>query len=251
MKITARSLRLFVLAGALTGVAYSQAMIQYGTAAATGAAAGAAAGKKVSDALTGVMNNAAKAAQTDGSADVAAAEAKIFKQEAKKAEDYKSVTAPANMPSAGGSGPSAPSGSAGPVSRGNSKSLPLLASAELPLPRTSSRVPRRAAAALKPSAPAEQTEAILEPASPELPWFLLATQELHATLAPMSERLQRIVPGSSRDDLKRILGTPASRVLIPGERDLNEIYYYQEKGRAVATVRLEAGAVTTVNFTGI
>ena len=42
MKITARSLRLFVLAGALSGIAYSQAMIQYGTAAATGAAAGAA-----------------------------------------------------------------------------------------------------------------------------------------------------------------------------------------------------------------
>ena len=54
--------------------------------------------------------------------------------------------------------------------------------------------------------------------------------------------------GNTREDLKRILGSPASRVTIPADRDVSEIYYYQEKGRIIATVRLEAGTVTRVSI---
>jgi len=75
--------------------------------------------------------------------------------------------------------------------------------------------------------------------------------ELHPVLEPMAERVQRIAPGNSRDDLKRILGAPASRVTIPADRDVTEIYYYKEKGHNIATIRLEAGSVTAVHADGI
>ena len=67
-------------------------------------------------------------------------------------------------------------------------------------------------------------------------------------LQPIAERLQRIAKGDSREDLKRILGAPASKVTIPADRDVSEIYYYQEKGRIIGTIRLEAGSVTRVNI---
>jgi hypothetical protein len=78
-----------------------------------------------------------------------------------------------------------------------------------------------------------------------------ALAAFHPALQPISERMQRLRPGATRDDVKRILGSPASKVTIPGDTDINEIYYYMERGRTVGTVRLEAGVVTRVNTDGI
>jgi hypothetical protein len=275
MLLTRQLVRLIALALPLTIAAYPQAMVHYGAAVTAGSAVGAAAGKKTSDALTKVMNGAAAAGQTSNSADVAAAEAKNSADakkakdakgkdaqakgtkpaegkpsEATKAADYKSSVKPASMPPAAEAAPSPFVGTAKPA-KPISKDAQLIASSAHTVSPIAARPLARSRRGTS-VAPVEQ-EPILAaaPAAPGIETPLSMQLELASfrpILEPMTERMQRITAGNSREDLKRILGAPASKVTIPADRDVSEIYYYQEKGRPVATIRLEAGEVTKVSI---
>jgi hypothetical protein len=248
MRVSASLPRTLLLALMVTGVALPQAMLQYGAAAGAGVAAGTAAGKKASDALSAVMNQAAAAGATGDKVekaeqDKAAKAAKNVKPEASKPEEYHSLVAPANLPAA-------PEASPLPVARGGSA---LLATTSQPRQLGASKN-RKATAAPEAIEAAFVAQPAVGGVIPEedLPVTLqLALAEIHPVLEPLATRMDRIKSGVLRDEVKRILGNPASRVTIPGERDLDEIYYYQQAGRTVATVRLEAGVVTKVSFDGI
>jgi hypothetical protein len=194
-------------------------------------------------------------------------EAANVKPEAvKPASEYKSVTKPANMPT-GDAGPSSPSASNGGVSQAKSSAMPppiqqggktsakkeaqLLASvADTVSPLSGKPVARTRRGTHVAAVEPVLQPAAAEPVAPAYEMPLSMRQEMdnfHPALEPLADRLQRIAKGDTRDDVKRILGLPASKVTIPADRDVSEIYYYQEKGRIVATIRLEAGTVTKVN----
>ena len=191
---------------------------------------------------------------------VAAAEAQMMKKQAKSTEgkpaaakpasEYKSVVKAANMPSGGAGGGVSPFSGATPArAKSSRKEAQLVASAAATVsPLSGKPIARtRRGANVAPVEPVV-AEAMVAPAY-EIPASM--QQELASfrpVLQPIAERLQRIAKGDSRDDLRRILGSPASKVTIPADRDVSEIYYYQEKGRIIGTIRLEAGSVTRVSI---
>jgi hypothetical protein len=64
---------------------------------------------------------------------------------------------------------------------------------------------------------------------------------------PTVEEVASIKVGTSSSELRAALGTPESRVSIPGDDGhLLEICQYWAKGEAIGTVRLDNGRVISV-----
>ena len=64
--------------------------------------------------------------------------------------------------------------------------------------------------------------------------------------APSAEDLAQIEQGTTRDQLLTKLGAPSSRVFIPEDGGLLEIYSYRSADGHIGTIRLTDGAVTSV-----
>lgn len=80
-----------------------------------------------------------------------------------------------------------------------------------------------------------------------LPWSSEATPP---PPAPTRDDMQEVHTGDSRANVVAQLGRPSARVLIPGEGELEEVYFYAGRGRHLGTVRLSDGKVNTVVVNG-
>jgi hypothetical protein len=198
-------------------------MVQYSTALAVGSTAGTAAGKRLSNALTAAMSQAAKTSET-----AAETPEKALVSGPPKPGEYQSTVPPAKFPRAAAS--TADSHASGPrkaattrrSTPGEVHTADLVALPEIPAPV---------------AAPILPTEQLLPPPPPQ---------------PSIEERLAQIAAGASRDEVRQLLGRPQSSITIPQERGVNEIYYYySDSGRMLAKLNLEAGIVTRVLRDGI
>ncbi|MBS1876758.1 MAG: hypothetical protein JSU00_26325 [Acidobacteria bacterium] len=62
--------------------------------------------------------------------------------------------------------------------------------------------------------------------------------------------LASIAPGTSRQDLMALAGTPSSRIIMGDGGRLTEVYTYRNNGEMVGSVRLTDGEVTAVRISG-
>jgi hypothetical protein len=90
-------------------------------------------------------------------------------------------------------------------------------------------------------------EANTAPLAP-LPPFLAPIVEPPPFQPVSREMLAEIVTGTPREELVARLGTPASRVSIPGSGGLEEIYYYTHAGEILGAVRVMDNSVTRVDI---
>jgi hypothetical protein len=67
---------------------------------------------------------------------------------------------------------------------------------------------------------------------------------------PTAEDLRAVTNGSPRGELIARLGLPSSRVTIPDDNGLLEIYRYSGADGLVGSVRLENGLVVAVQVAG-
>ena len=65
--------------------------------------------------------------------------------------------------------------------------------------------------------------------------------------APTAEDIAKVKPGTSREELLAALGKPSSRVMVPSDGGLLEIYSYLSQDGAAGSVRLTDGAVSSVH----
>ena len=63
---------------------------------------------------------------------------------------------------------------------------------------------------------------------------------------PAVEDVEKVTVGMKRSELMAKLGEPASKILIPDEGGLVEIYSYTAKGQVLGSVRLTNGSVVSV-----
>ena len=80
-----------------------------------------------------------------------------------------------------------------------------------------------------------------------------AVYATYATMPPapplpevVPEAFQQIRPGIKREELLATVGTPSSRITIPENDQMIELYRYRAKGGTLGTVRLVGGQVTEV-----
>ncbi|MCP5120171.1 MAG: hypothetical protein GY953_55955, partial [bacterium] len=166
---------------------FSQAMLEYGLAAAGGSASGVA-GKGVSKGLDKILG------KLKSQTDKAAAQATLTKRLTPQPATDDAVKAPANAPVQGA-------------------------------------VRARPGAASQPG---------WTTSSPSSGWTQAAQQPVQrqASLAD----LQAVEAGVSRGDLVARLGTPSSRVLIPGDGELHEVYHFNSGRQHLGRVTLTNGS---------
>ena len=97
---------------------------------------------------------------------------------------------------------------------------------------------RRSAAAVDPDKPVF--------AAPEAPVSAPAAPSAIAP-PPSPEDFAKMKEGASRADVLAALGTPSSRITIPDDGHLIEIFSYSDGNRRVGSVRIDNGVVVTVS----
>jgi hypothetical protein len=100
---------------------------------------------------------------------------------------------------------------------------------------------RRSAAVVDPDKPVF--------AAPEAPVSMYAPAAPQAIEPPppSPEDFAKVKEGASRADVLAALGTPSSRITIPDDGHLIEIFSYSDGRRRVGSVRIDNGAVVTVS----
>lgn len=198
---------LLVLALATPGFVFGQAMTEYATAAA-GSTAGAAAGKKINPALTSVL----------GKLDTAT----------KKAADQGATKKPL-------------------VQAGETKEVSKKPVEAVPVARKPAPAARPVTAASRPAVPHDSPA--YNPGVPEPPnsraysWAPVAPPAVRPRpVQATPETFAQVAAGSSRADVIKSLGNPASKISMVEDGKLIESYRYRDLG----TVRLANGSVTTV-----
>jgi hypothetical protein len=194
----------------LAGKVSAQALVEHAIAAAGGSAAGVA-GKKVSDGIDSIMGKVDKMLQED--------------PKKKKAR-------PAGEPEAGRSSTFDFIGKTGQAVQ------PDVAIAAPPVPPRAGSLP-----ALRPLAPPR-------PVAPTMPDAAPTPVAVSAPPPPpppvTAQDVQTMQVGASRNDLLTRLGSPSSRIVMPEDGGLVEVYTYRVNGAKVGSVRLLNGAVTEV-----
>lgn len=189
--------------------AFAQSMMEYAGAAAGGSIGGVA-GKKVSDGLSKILDKVDK--QTGEAAKTPPAETK---NKLKEAIEKAAAGKKSGPPAVAEVTPAAPKGSPAPAFRPRWVG---------PKPPPETQAQTETAAALAEPAPA--------PPPPP----------------PPAEEIGKIAPGTSRSDLLARAGAPASRISIPDDEGMLEIYHY--RGGQSGTVRLRNGVVSEVRVEG-
>ena len=203
-----RSLVPIALLGSFVLVtAQAQSLAEH-AAAASGATIGTAAGRPLSNAITKIFG------QTDSAA--------------KKAATAPSVTKPTAKPEPE-EPESAPLIQAVPQSGGGGGSLPVMGGGSAPS-RHGGFTPRRAEAELAYINPPEPVPAYQEPPRKE----------------PTAEDFATVQVGASEEQVVAALGQPESKITIPDDGHLVQIYQYWSNGKQIGTVRLDNGQVVTV-----
>ena len=110
-----------------------------------------------------------------------------------------------------------------------------------------------------PSAPASRPRgrsrrgtAPIDPDKPvfasDAPSYTPVPAAIYVPRAPSPEDFAKVKEGSTREDVKVALGTPASHMIIPDDDGhLVEILTYADLNRRVGSVRLDNGVVVSVN----
>jgi len=245
-----RSLAFFAVLGTSIAVTLTGQSLTEHAAAAAGATIGTAAGKPLGTALGKVFNDSDKVTTK-------AATPKSTKPVAKPAEEAtEHPGAVVVSPSGSGAAPSG-AGSIGIVSGGGAS---VAGSAAKPSPssgasgtpkatiaRRSSR--RREAAVASESAPAPVAHSPFpaEPAVAAAPVTSLVI--IPEVREPSAQDVANVRVGETAGEIRALLGTPESRVSIPGDDGhLLEICQYWAKGEPIGTVRLDNGRVVSIQL---
>jgi hypothetical protein len=193
--------------------AFGQNMIEH-AAAAAGATIGTGAGKALSNGIDKILG---RAAETGSNA-------------AKPPTVRPSATTPAVAP------PPASNGSPAVVTGADAPNGPIGPSQ----PGTGQRArTRRSTAAVNPDKPVF--------AAPEASGFAPAPVAIAPT-PPAPEDFAKVKEGAAREEVKTALGTPSSRITIPGDDGhLIEILSYYDGNRHIGTVRMDNGVVVSIS----
>jgi len=97
----------------------------------------------------------------------------------------------------------------------------------------------------RPAAPIDPDKPVFASDSPS---YTPVPAAIYVPRAPSSEDFAKVKEGSTREEVKIALGTPASHIIIPDDDGhLIEILTYADLNRRVGSVRLDNGVVAAVN----
>ena len=207
-------LRFLILTAVTAILAWPQAMVQYGAAAAGGGAAGVA-GKPVSDGIDkifGKLGGAAKQAAADDTAE----------------EWRKKQQGVSELGAVPGGRPQAPPP---PVFQVRAKQTDGSQTTLGPLVNVNSTPVAAAPAPAVPTVEAAQ-------AAPPVP----------VTPPVTAEMLEAVMPGAGRAEVLAQLGPPYSKIVIPEDSTTREIYRYRNGAAVVGTLELLDGKVESVRW---
>lgn len=243
-------MRCLIVVFAFAGVAFGQGLTEYGAAAA-GGAVGTAAGKKVSDGITSIF----------GKVDQQTKDAAKGKDKAPAKQKPTPAVPPATSAASASSVTLATSGSSSAPSAGGAVSSPspVRSSSAKPRPARSTvakveqgavPVPDHSVDSVPPppTIPVRRTAVVVRPVEPPQPVVEPVPVPAPPPPPQMSEEnLKSLEPGTSREELLK-LGVPSSRITMTDGGHLLEIYHYASREASLGIVRLNDGAVDSVEL---